>query len=109
MAGFSIFEVLFGLWVALFLFVHFVMKHFLLERLKEKHPDVWQRMSSPAVTSISESHWTLIGFTRDSELCAQLGSNEESRITRFHVYRYRLLAVIELLSIVVLSVLFVDR
>ena len=61
------------------------------------------------MTSISESHWTLIGFTRDSELCAQLGSNEESRITRFHVYRYRLLAVIELLLIVVLLGLLADR
>ena len=92
------------------LFNHLVMKYFLLRRLKEQHSDVWQRMGRPTVLSTKESHWTLVGVREEFSLCAQLGIDAVSRITRYQFYRYRVFSALEaVLLIGVFIALYVDH
>ena len=95
MAEFRVFEILFGVFVAIFLFRDLLLKHFLLRRLREHHADVWKQMGSPRTIGIYESHWMLAGITRDFDLCASLGADEASRTTRAQIYRYRIFSAVE--------------
>ena len=91
-------------------FNHLVMKYFLLRRLREQHADIWQQMGRPTIFSINESHWTLVGFTGDFALCAELGVDDSGRITRRQVYRYRIFSALEALVFVAVFVsLYAER
>ena len=104
MADFTTSEVLIGVFASIFLFNHLVLKHFLLRRLREQHLDIWRQMGGPTVFSMKESHWTLIGFISEFNLCESLGNDETSQETRAQVYRYRVFSAIEVIAVVAMMV-----
>jgi len=95
MAGLGISESLLYVGIAFMVFNHTVMQHFLLKRLRDHHAEIWQRMGRPTVFGGSESHWTLAGYFGDFAICRELGTDETSRVTRYKIYRYRVLFAVE--------------
>ena len=89
-------ELLIGLWFLAFVAVHILLKHVLLKRIREMHPNIWNRMGRPKVLSFKESHWALIGITADFPICKSLGTGEIEQITRSQIYRYRVFSGIEM-------------
>ena len=109
MAEFSVWEILGCVFVAIFLFNHLVLKRFLLRRLREHHADVWNQMGSPTTLGMYESHWMLVGITRDFDLYASLGADEASRTTRAQIYRYRISSAVEAVAVVaMLAAIYAD-
>ena len=93
-------EILFSVFVVVFLFRDLVLKHFLLRRLREHHADVWKQMGSPRTLGMYESHWMLAGIKGDFGLCEILGAEEASRTTRAQIYRYRIFSAVEAVVVV---------
>ena len=110
MADLSISESLLYVGIAFVVFNHTVMQYFLLKRFREHHPELWKRMGCPAIFGGREAHWTLAGYFGDFALCAQLGTDETSRVTRKRIYLYRALFAIEaVLVLTAIVALYLER
>ncbi len=101
MAGLSISECLLYVGIAVLVFNHTVMQYFLLKRFRDHHAEIWEQMGRPKVFGGKEAHWTLAGYFGDFAICAQLGNDDTSRVTRYRIYLYRVFFATE--SVLILT------
>ena len=93
-------------WIALLVFDQLIAKHFVLRRLRNHHARLWERMGCPSVFDVlKESHWTLVGFSGDFPLLAEIEDAGAGKTTRRMVLGYRALFGIEGAMAVMLIVL----